>query len=72
MINENLLKGKMASMGYTQENLAHKLMISKNTLNAKIKGRSKFSLDEVMKICDLLSINSVNEMCDIFLPKLSQ
>lgn len=72
MINANLLKGKMASKGYTQESLAHKLEISKNTLNAKINGKSRFALDEVLKICDLLAIESADEMCEIFLPTISQ
>lgn len=67
MVNVNLFKGKMVSSGYNQESLARKMKISANTLSAKINGKSQFDLDEVLLLCELLSIDSNDEKCQIFL-----
>ena len=67
MINANLLRGKIAANGYTQEKLASEMKMSKNTLSAKINGKAKFTLDEVLDLCNLLTINSDREKCEIFL-----
>ena len=68
MINTNLLRSKLVACGYTQESLARTMKMSKNTLSAKITGKSSFSLDEVLDLCDLLHIESDREKCEIFLP----
>lgn len=67
MINTNLLRGKIAANGYTQEKLASEMNMSKNTLSAKINGRSQFTLDEVLNLCHLLTIEKDREKCEIFL-----
>jgi len=67
LVNVNLFKGKMVSSGYNQESLARKMKISANTLSAKINGKSQFDLDEVLLLCELLSIDSNDEKCQIFL-----
>ena len=67
LVNANLLRGKMVSNGYTQDSLARKMKISKNTLSAKINGKSQFDLEEVLLLCELLSITSNDEKCNIFL-----
>lgn len=67
MVNANLLRGKLAANGYTQESIAREMRISKNTLSAKINGKSAFTLDEVLQLCDLLCIESDKEKCEIFL-----
>lgn len=67
------LKGKMAEKKVSQERLAKALGISVQSLNAKINGRSQFTLEEVIKITELLSIT---EPVDIFfnpsVPKMQQ
>lgn len=53
--------------GYTQVSFASKLGYSKNTLNNKINGRSKVTTDEIIKMCEFLSITSNEEKVKIFL-----
>ncbi|MBU5627748.1 helix-turn-helix transcriptional regulator [Oscillibacter sp. MSJ-2] len=67
MVNANLLKGKIAAAGYSQQSLAPKVKMSVNSLNAKINGRKKFDTDEVSRICSALGITDPNEKCNIFL-----
>lgn len=67
MVNTNLLKGKIAAAGYTQKALAPVIGMSKNTLNAKVKGRKNFNTHEIARICDVLSIIDPAEKCNIFL-----
>ena len=70
MINANLLRGKIVAAGFTQGEFAERLMMSKNTLSAKINGRSDFSLFEVRMICKVLGITA-DEVVEIFLPEQS-
>ena len=71
MINANLLRGKIVAAGFTQGEFAERLMMSKNTLSAKINGRSDFSLGEIREIRKVLGITA-QEILDIFLPEQSQ
>lgn len=71
-MNSNMLKGRIVSAGYTQRSLAKKIGMSKNTLNAKVLGKSAFNTDEILTICDLLSIDSDMEKAQIFLSNPSQ
>lgn len=57
------LKGKMAEQKVSQECLAKSLGITVQSLNAKLNGRSQFTLGEVIKITEVLSIK---EPVDIF------
>ena len=68
MINTNLLKGKIICAGYSQRSLAKALRKSKDSINAKVNGHVPFTTDEVMQICELLSITDPLEKCAIFLP----
>lgn len=56
----------------TQEKLALAIGISKNTLSAKILGRSFFDTDEIDRICEVLSIVDNGEKADIFLASPSR
>ena len=67
MLNANLLRGKIAEKGYTQEKLAEEMGVSKNTFSAKIRGYTDFTLSEVSKICSILGIVDYDEICRIFL-----
>lgn len=67
MVNTNLLKGKIASAGYTQKTLAPIVSMSKNTLNAKVNGRKNFDTEEIARVCYALNIVDAAEKCKIFL-----
>ena len=72
MINTKLLKGKIVSAGMTQQELAKKMHMSENTFSSKINNKSSFDIMEVFQLCELLSINSGDEKCEIFLSAASQ
>lgn len=57
------LKGKMTERHLSQKSMAQSLGITMQTLNAKLNGRSQFTLGEVVKITDLLSLK---DPVDIF------
>lgn len=63
----NLLKGKIIAAGYTQKSLAQALNISQNTLSNKITGKNQFNSDEIVALCELLSIVDNDEKVSIFL-----
>ena len=67
MLNVNKLKGAIARAGHTQESLAKEMNMSVNALNAKVNGNSRITTDEVIKMCDVLSINNDSEKIEIFL-----
>lgn len=50
------LKGKMAEAHVSQDKLSKQLGITVQSLNAKINGRSPFTLEEVVKITDYLDL----------------
>lgn len=60
------LKGKMAERNVTQKDLAHILNVTENTFSYKLSGKSDFSLSEVRKISQRLSLTK-DEMVTIFL-----
>ena len=63
MMSFDKLKGKMAEIKMSQEKLAKRLGITVQALNAKLNGRSQFTLEEVIKITKELNIN---DPVDIF------
>lgn len=67
MLNVNKFKGAIARAGYTQESLAKEMDMSPNTLNAKVNGNSRITVDEVVKFCEVLSIDNDSEKIEIFL-----
>lgn len=72
MIDGNLLKSKIVAKGMCQRSVAKEIGMSENSFSAKIQGRSSFTVDEAIRICDLLDITEPGEKCNIFLPKASQ
>lgn len=68
MVNTRKLRGKMAEKGYTQRTLAEKMKRNKNTLNAKINGKTPFTDEEIESACEALEIEEAAEVCRIFLP----
>lgn len=61
-MNANILKGKMAEKGYSQERLAKEIGISTNSMSRKILGERQFRLGEVIRICDVLDIDDPREI----------
>nr|WP_317365131.1 helix-turn-helix transcriptional regulator [uncultured Blautia sp.] len=71
------LKGKMTERHVSQEKLSKVLGITVQSLNAKLNGRSQFTLEEVVKISEHLKLDnpvdiffnpSVSKMQRIFKP----
>ena len=61
------LKGKMAEAHVSQDKLSKQLGITVQSLNAKINGRSQFTLEEIVKITDYLNledpVNKLQGLC---------
>lgn len=72
MLNGSKLIGIMAEQGMSQRKLAQCLNVSKNTINAKINGKSCFNAEEIIKICSLLGISDDQLKVEIFLREPSQ
>ena len=67
MLNKNLLKGAMASKGFTQGNVAELIGMSENTLSSRMNGTSFFNTDEIDELCKVLDITDNNLKAAIFL-----
>lgn len=56
------LRAKMVEKGMTQEKLAIALKIAPQTLNAKINGRTQFTLEELLKVTSILGIENPTDI----------
>jgi len=67
------LKGKMVEAHVSQARLSEKLGITVQSLNAKLNGRTQFTLEEAVKITEFLNLK---DPIDIFfnpsVPKMQQ
>lgn len=70
-MNSNRLRARMIEAGYTQRSLAQAIGKSENTLSNKMSGKTPFTTDEVLAICDCLHIIDNGERAQIFLSKAS-
>lgn len=52
------LKGKMTELHVSQEKLSNEIGITTQSLNAKLNGRSSFTLEEVIKITNYLKLDN--------------
>ena len=66
MTNTNLLRHKIEESGLKLQFIADKLGISRQTLIAKINGKSEFNQTEIQILCDLLNIKLLKEKNLIF------
>lgn len=66
MINSNKLKGRLREMNMTQKDVASCLDIALPTTSQKINNIRPMTLDEALKIADLLEIED-NQFRDFFL-----
>lgn len=72
----NKLKGIMKEKNYSQSKLAKSLNITMQSLNAKLNGRSQFTIKEAFDIISILDIENSNDVVEIFfknnIPKMQQ
>lgn len=64
------LLGKIREKGFTQVSLAEALGISETTLNLSLGNKRAFKQDEILKVCDILSIPLENVTDYFFATKL--
>ena len=69
MTNTNLFKKKMKDKGLKQMYIAEKIGITSYSLSLKINNKNDFKSKEIQKICELLSINTLEEKDKIFFGK---
>lgn len=72
MLNANLLKAAIVREGFTQGEFAKKIGVSTNTLTSRMSGQTPFNVDEIDKICEVLKLDNYEEVCAIFLGRISQ
>lgn len=70
-MNCKKLKAAVVEAEYNQRNLAKIMNMSVNTLNAKLNGKSKITVDEAVNFAEVLNLEK-NRFFEIFLPSLSQ
>ena len=63
--NHSKLIGRMREFGFTQEQLAKSIGMSKATLGAKLKNRFYFTTKEMYLICQVLNID-LNDIDEYF------
>lgn len=69
MTNTNLFKKKMKDKGLKQMYIAEKIGITSYSLSLKINNKNDFKSKEIQKICEILSINTLEEKDKIFFGK---
>ena len=50
------LKGRMAELGFRQEDMGKMIGLSKTTISLKLNNKAEFKQGEINMICDLLKI----------------
>lgn len=67
------LKGKMVEAHVSQARLSEKLGITVQSLNAKLNGRTQFTLEEAVKITEFLNLKDpIDIFFDPSVPKMQQ
>lgn len=56
-MNVKKIKAALVETGFTQRSLAKAMNISKNTLNAKINGKTPISIEEAIQLAEILKLN---------------
>lgn len=69
----NKLKGIMRENNMTQQELAKRLGMSLQAFNAKINGRTAFTVPEAQKIADIFNLENPGEIFfESNIPKMQQ
>lgn len=66
MIDTLKLRGLLLTKGYSQKDLAKYLGLSVQSINLKINNKRYFKINEIIKVCHFLKIESVEEIHKIF------
>lgn len=64
-INYDKLKGKIKEVLGTQSKLAEEMQVDETTISNKLNNNTFFNQKEILKICDILSIN-LDSICEYF------
>jgi transcriptional regulator with XRE-family HTH domain len=59
-MNSKKLKAALVEAGYNQRDFAAAVQMSKNTLNAKLNGKSPITIDEALLFSEKLNLTKVN------------
>lgn len=54
--DSNLLRGMIATKGYTQKEIADIIGISRQSFSDKLNNKSTFKVSEIIKLCEVLDI----------------
>lgn len=66
MVDTLKLKSLMLLNGFKQEDIAKLLNISLQAFNMKINNKRDFRLSEILKLCEILKIETAQEKMSIF------
>lgn len=61
MIDTRKVKARMVMLGLTQPIVAKKMGINVATFNAKLNNGRRLYIDEYLKLCDILELNTAEE-----------
>ena len=61
MINTRAVKARMVLLGLTQPEVAKALGINVATFNAKLNGTRRIYMDEYIKLCEILKLDTAEE-----------
>ena len=65
-MNANKLLGKIREAQLSQCEVAKRMGISPSALYHKISGKSQFTRDEIIKLCDILALDDAELMAIFF------
>ena len=66
MVNTNKVKARIVELGFKYYEVAKALDIDATTLNLKLTNERRIYLTEVSKLCDLLQINTPEQLKEYF------
>lgn len=70
-MNTLKLRAKIVEKGLTQDKIAKKMGISLQSFNAKLNGRSSWTLENILKLKEILNLTSIEEIFSISSSQIS-
>jgi len=71
MINQDMLRRRIAESGYKLQYLSERLGLSRPSLTAKIRGKSEFSVSEVQGLAQVLNLTYDEKEAIFFAPTVN-
>ena len=65
MLDTRKVKARMVLLGLTQPDVANALGINVATFNAKLNGTRRIYLDEYIKLCEILKLETEDEQKEL-------